>query len=62
MKYRKNEAFVDVIETVNLMMSKDGKLHRAWDVGAKLNIRCGIASRRGWTGHDEGVPQWNTGM
>jgi AP-2 complex subunit mu-1 len=25
-KYRKNEAFVDVIETVNLMMSKDGKL------------------------------------
>jgi AP-2 complex subunit mu-1 len=25
-KYRKNEAFVDVIETVNLLMSKEGKL------------------------------------
>ncbi len=24
MKYRKNEAFVDVIETVNLLMSKEG--------------------------------------
>lgn len=25
-KYRKNEAFVDVIETVNLLMSKEGQL------------------------------------
>jgi AP-2 complex subunit mu-1 len=25
-KYRKNEAFVDVIETVNLLMSKEGEL------------------------------------
>jgi AP-2 complex subunit mu-1 len=25
-KYRKNEAFVDVIETVNLLMSKEGML------------------------------------
>ncbi len=24
-KYRKNEAFVDVIETVNLLMSKEGQ-------------------------------------
>lgn len=24
-KYRKNEAFVDVIETVNMLMSKEGK-------------------------------------
>ncbi len=24
-KYRKNEAFVDVIESVNLLMSKDGQ-------------------------------------
>jgi hypothetical protein len=30
-KYRKNEAFVDVIETVNLMMSKDGKLSK-WHI------------------------------
>jgi AP-2 complex subunit mu-1 len=41
-KYRKNEAFVDVIETVNLMMSKDGKLfdpvswYPSWSIGAVL--------------------------
>jgi AP-2 complex subunit mu-1 len=28
-KYRKNEAFVDVIETVNLLMSKEGQLQRS---------------------------------
>lgn len=37
-KYRKNEAFVDVIETVNLMMSKDGAVLRA-DVDGQVMMR-----------------------
>ena len=37
-KYRKNEAFVDVIETVNLLMSKDGSTLRA-DVDGQILMR-----------------------
>lgn len=37
-KYRKNEAFVDVIETVNMMMSKDGAVLRA-DVDGQILMR-----------------------
>ncbi|EIW69574.1 hypothetical protein TREMEDRAFT_30756 [Tremella mesenterica DSM 1558] len=37
-KYRKNEAFVDVIETVNLMMSKEGTVLRA-DVDGQIMMR-----------------------
>ncbi|KAJ9109101.1 hypothetical protein QFC21_000429 [Naganishia friedmannii] len=37
-KYRKNEAFVDVIETVNLLMSKEGSVLRA-DVDGQIMMR-----------------------
>ncbi|BEI85359.1 hypothetical protein CcaverHIS002_0507600 [Cutaneotrichosporon cavernicola] len=37
-KYRKNEAFVDVIETVNMLMSKDGAVLRA-DVDGQILMR-----------------------
>ncbi|ODO03376.1 AP-2 complex subunit mu-1 [Cryptococcus wingfieldii CBS 7118] len=37
-KYRKNEAFVDVIETVNLLMSKEGTVLRA-DVDGQILMR-----------------------
>lgn len=37
-KYRKNEAFVDVIENVNLLMSKDGAVLRA-DVDGQIMMR-----------------------
>ncbi|KAJ9110203.1 hypothetical protein QFC20_003055 [Naganishia adeliensis] len=37
-KYRKNEAFVDVIETVNLLMSKEGAVLRA-DVDGQIMMR-----------------------
>ncbi|WWC61218.1 uncharacterized protein I303_103798 [Kwoniella dejecticola CBS 10117] len=37
-KYRKNEAFVDVIETVNLLMSKEGAVLRA-DVDGQILMR-----------------------
>jgi hypothetical protein len=59
-KYRKNEAFVDVIETVNLMMSKDGQLPLPllW-YGRKLTVRRCAASGCGWSSHDEGVSEWN---
>lgn len=41
-KYRKNEAFVDVIETVNLSMSSKGEL--APDVGFRVQaiLNCGF--------------------
>ena len=37
-KYRKNEAFVDVIESVNLLMSKEGAILRA-DVDGQIMMR-----------------------
>lgn len=37
-KYRKNEAFVDVIESVNLLMSKEGAVLRA-DVDGQIMMR-----------------------
>ncbi|RSH77895.1 uncharacterized protein EHS24_002966 [Apiotrichum porosum] len=37
-KYRKNEAFVDVIETVNMLMSKEGAVLRA-DVDGQILMR-----------------------
>ncbi|KAJ9102670.1 hypothetical protein QFC20_004942, partial [Naganishia adeliensis] len=37
-KYRKNEAFVDVIETVNFLMSKEGAVLRA-DVDGQIMMR-----------------------
>lgn len=37
-KYRKNEAFVDVIESVNLLMSKEGAILRA-DVEGQIMMR-----------------------
>ncbi|KAL7422227.1 clathrin associated protein complex medium subunit [Cryptotrichosporon argae] len=37
-KYRKNEAFVDVIETVNMLMSKEGSVLRA-DVDGQIMMR-----------------------
>ena len=30
-KYKKNEAFVDVVENVNLLMSAKGKIHSKFD-------------------------------
>ena len=38
MKYRKNEAFVDVVETVNLSMSSSGNVLRA-DVDGQILMR-----------------------
>ena len=37
-KYRKNEAFVDVIETVNLLMSKEGMKSRTAQHVQELNL------------------------
>lgn len=38
MKYKKNEAFVDVVETVNLLMSANGTVLRA-DVDGHIVMR-----------------------
>jgi hypothetical protein len=64
-KYRKNEAFVDVIETVNLLMSKEGMLSVIFLLAnvAEVSLgRFGITRGRGWTNHDEGVSERHTGM
>ncbi len=43
-KYRKNEAFVDVIENVNLLMSSKGTVLRA-DVDGKIMMRAYLSGR-----------------
>lgn len=64
-KYRKNEAFVDVIETVNLLMSKEGLLTIFFSFTTILKIvfgRFGATGRCGWTNHDEGISEWYPGV
>lgn len=58
-KYRKNEAFVDVIETVNLLMSKEGEV-RDFSSLCQLTARLCVASRCGWSDPHEGLSEWNT--
>src|SRR5579862_9557523 len=56
-KYRRNEAFVDVIENVNLLMSSTGS-----PLAAQVDFRNGVAFRRQWHNHDEGLSLRNTRM
>lgn len=61
-KYRKNEAFVDVIETVNLMMSKDG-MSLAWiDLEPRLIDRCGTTRGCRWSGAHASILERNAGV
>ena len=56
-KYRRNEAYVDVIEDVNLLMSATGYVPYSTS-----NFRNIITSRCLWTNHDARIPVWNTRM
>ena len=38
-KYRKNELYIDVMEDVNLLMSKEGTILRS-DVEGKVTLTC----------------------
>ena len=60
-KYRKNELFLDVLESVNLLMSQQGTytvyvsdiLHLVFMCRASVEFTCVRQS------HDEELPEWN---
>jgi hypothetical protein len=59
-KYRKNEAFVDVVETVNLMMSREGESLAVGNDSTPTPRRLRIASRCGRPNSHESLSQWHT--
>jgi hypothetical protein len=52
---------VDVIETVNLLMSKEGELKHGQNLKAAHPTvnRCCTTSRCRWADHDASISEWN---
>jgi len=50
---------VDVIETVNMLMSKEGESANAAEKVITLTIRFSVTGRCGWADHDAGISEWN---
>jgi AP-2 complex subunit mu-1 len=69
-KYRKNEAFVDVIESVNLLMSKEGEFTKVYSDHLRnppcsnlaFASRCRTTRWRRRSDHDACLSEWNAGV